>query len=199
MDNPTSPSRRSGNAPPLTFSLSQAAALCGVPIHRLSEWVDFGYVRSSGHGDGRRLDRHALRQILALRNATGAGILPQRLPSAPSSHRAAPAAPAAPTRRPEEFFVSAFPLNDARLSVQIEVYFALNPDAPRTAEHLAHALHADLRQTRRILDSMTDAGLVRGFREGEIVYGPGRSRLRGPDAREQRIRATRRHRVPADS
>jgi hypothetical protein len=199
MDNPKPSSQRMGKSPPLSFSLSQAAALCGVAVHRLSEWTDCGYVRATGQGDNRRFDRHALRQILALRNATRSGPMPSRSRTgAPEPHAPRTAAPAVPSRRPEEFSVTAFPQSDVRLALQIELYFALNPSAPRTVEGLSASLNADPRQMRRILDSMAGAGVVRALRDGEIVYGPGRARLHGPNVREQRIRATRRTRVPVD-
>lgn len=191
------PSQQPGKNPPLSFSLVQAAALCGVAVHRLSEWADCGYVRSVGQGDDRRFDRHSLRQILAIRSAVRSADSPGS-PASTLEESSSQWTPAhVPVNRPEEFLAPGFPLNDRRLGLQIEIFFALNPNMPRTAERVAASLHADIRQTRRLLDAMASNGVVCAVEDGEVVYGPGRARLRGPNIREQRIRATRRSRVPS--
>jgi hypothetical protein len=198
VDNPKSHTHHPEPFAPLTFSLNQAAALCGVAVRQLTEWAHWGYVRSSGAGDDRRFDRHALRQILNLRDSMRAG------PAAPpdsatrrSTRRAQLQGPDAPSRRPEEFAVPPFPMNDARLLLHAEVYFALNGDASHTAGQLAERLSAEPRQMSRILDSMQRIGVVRRLQDGEFAYGPGRSRLHGPNPREQRVRAVPRRRLPA--
>jgi hypothetical protein len=199
VDDPKSKSWRAGLSAPLAFSLNQAAALCGIPVPQLSEWTDCGYVRAEGAGDERRYGRDALRQILRVRDAMRSDRAPTRgtAHTAVSRRRREPGRTPPEARRPEEFSDSASPMNDVRLTLHAEIYFALNSDAPRTVEHLAAQLGVDARQMERILDSMTTGGVVRVVQDGLLCYGTGRARLRGPSPREQRIRATRRPRIPS--
>jgi hypothetical protein len=197
VDNPKSHTHRPEPSAPLAFSLNQAAALCGVAVRQLTEWADWGYVRASGAGDNRRFDRHALRQILNLRDSVRQGP-PADSNARRSVRRTRLHGLETSSRRPEEFAVPPFPLNDARLLLHAEVYFALNADASHTADQLAERLSAEPRQMSRILDSMQRIGVVRRLQDGEFSYGPGRSRLHGPNPREQRVRALHRRRVPSN-
>lgn len=89
------------------------------------------------------------------------------------------------------------PLDDNHLSLQIEMFFALNTGAPLSARQMAERFSVDENRMARILEMMLIEGaLVRGRINGEVVYHAGRAQLHGPNPREQRIRASRRTRIP---
>ena len=182
----------------LWFNLNQAAAICGVPVQQLSEWTDCGYIRVKGHGDSRRFDREALREVLALRDAIRGG----RFNSANARRKAGEStSPVADpeTRRPEEFPTATEPLQDAHLALQAEMYFALNSRKPLSAAQLAERLGVPKERMEEVLAVMASARLVqRVCRGGETLFGPGRASLHGPGPRELRIRARRRSRIATD-
>jgi hypothetical protein len=177
MDKPTVPEPSFGDpTTPLSFSLNQAAALCGVSAQDLRDWTARGIVSATGSGDHRRYDRDALRQILALRESG----------QAPGNGRQS------------EFSLPATEMDDPHLMMQAEMFFALNPGTEATVASLADQLGVDIDQMQRVLDNMVRLRRVSSLRRGsEVLYQAPRRRWRGPSIREQRVRATRRTRVPS--
>lgn len=193
MEKPTAPEQPSGDAQtPLSFSLNQAAALCGVSTHELWEWTTCGYVRTAGSGDHRRYDEEALRQIVALREAIRAATGP----AAKSPLNPAIGPQDDQGGRADEFSVAAVPMDDAHLTLQTEMFFALNAGVGVSANDLAKRFQTDSEQTLRVLGALVQSRQVmRVHRGSETVFQSSRAQLHGPSVREQRIRATRRPRV----
>jgi hypothetical protein len=195
MEKPTAPEPSGDARTPLSFSLNQAAALCGVSAHELWEWTTCGYVRTTGLGEGRRYDREALRQILALRETVRSGHDPGSRSGAGDSDR--PGFYGDSTRA-SEFSLPATAMDDTHLTLQTDMYFALNAGAGASAEDLAAHFEVDMEQMSRVLDRMVQGRHLVRIRQGsEIVFRSARTQLHGPSVREQRIRATRRPRVPS--
>lgn len=209
MDQPFSPEPASGNeSVPLSFNLNQAAALCGVSAQQLREWTDCGYIQVSGHGDRQRYNRDALRQILAVRDAILSGRMAARRSNRRASAAHASSSPGRGTpsstsrpeaRRPEEFSVPKSSMDDDHLAVQAELFFSLNAGAPQTAAQLSNRFDVSANRMERVLESMLHTRRVLRVRcNHEILYYAGRTHLHGPNPREQRIRATRRQRIPTE-
>lgn len=177
----------SGDAPALCFSVSQAAALCGVTIHQLAEWTDLGYVHAIGRGERRFYNRESLRQIIALRRS---------FESNPS--RGEPDAAGEARKRPEEFPAAAGPLSDEALALQIQMFFVMNPAGRQTAAGLAKRLDVEPERVAGVLRRLiADGSLMEVDTPRGPEYAAARLTLHGPRVREQRIRATRRRRKPA--
>lgn len=170
----------------MCFSVSQAAALCGVTVHQLAEWTELGYVHAVGKGDRRFYNRESLRQILALRRSFEQ-----------SARKGLPDAEREARSRPEEFFAPE-QLNDEHLALQVQMFFAMNPSGPQTAAGLARRFGVELdRAVRAVRALVVDGSLQETETPAGLQYHAGRLSLPGPRVREQRIRATRRRRLPA--
>lgn len=177
MDKPTVPEPQFGDpATPLSFSLNQAAALCGVSAQDLREWTLRGIVHTTGHGDHRSYDRDSLRQILAVRDSGRAAC----------------------TGRQTEFSIASADMDDAHLMIQTEMYFALNAEVEVSAASLTETFGVELEQMQRVLDAMLRSRQISSVRRGAnaLYQSPGQQ-LRGPSIREQRVRAVPRRRVPS--
>lgn len=196
MERPSAPEPPSGDAQtPLSFSLNQAAALCGVSAHDLWEWTTCGYVRTTGMGDGRRYDREALRQILALRETVRSG---HDLGNRSETGVCDRSGFDWDSTRASEFSLPISAMDDIQLMIQTDLYFALNAGAGASTEDLASHFEVDMEQMTRVLDGMVQARQAVRTRQGsEIIFRSARTQLHGPSVREQRIRATRRSRVPS--
>lgn len=179
----------SGDAPALCFSVSQAAALCGVTIHQLAEWTDLGYVHAIGRGERRFYNRESLRQIIALRRSFEL-----------NTRRGEPDAAREARKRPEEFPTGEGVGSDELLALQMQMFFAMNPVGPQTAAGLAKRFGLELERAVRVLRLLVVDGSLEETETTEgLQYYAANLTLQGPRVREQRIRATRRRRIPAHS
>jgi DNA-binding transcriptional MerR regulator len=192
MEIPQIPEPSSGDAPAsLSFSLHQAAALCGVSAQDVWAWTSHGQVRASGTGDRRRYDRESLRQILAMRDV-GHTSHDHQEPSTGSRSGGR-------SSRQDEFSLPAAPMDDAHLMLQTEMFFALNAEAGATAEALTEHFGVGSLQMTRVLDSLVQARhIARAVHGAKVLFHDVRTRLHGPSVREQRVRATRRLRLPSN-
>ena len=195
MERPTVPEPSSGDAQtPLSFSLNQAAALCGVSAHKVWEWTTCGFVRTTGMDNSRRYDREALRQILALREAVRSGHEPGSRSETSVFDRNGFDGD---LTRASEFSLPITDMDDTQLTIQTDLYFALNAGAGAAAETLANHFEVDTEQMMRVLDGLVQGRNLLRIRQGsEVIFRSARTQLRGPSVREQRILATRRSRVP---
>jgi hypothetical protein len=144
--------------------------------------------------EGGRYDRESLRQILALREAVR------------SEHNPAPPSESGAddrngfdgdSTRACEFSLPVSAMDDTHLTIQTDLYFALNAGAAAGAEDLADHFEVDMEQMSCVLDRMVQSRQLVRIRQGSvIVFRSARTQLHGPSVREQRIHATRRPRVP---
>ena len=165
--------------------------------YELCEWTTCGYVRTTGMDEGRRYDSEALRQILALREAVRSGHDP-----GPRSETGVFGRDGfdGDSTRASEFSLPISAMDDSHLTIQTDLYFALNAGWAASAEDMARHFEVDTEQMLRVLDHLVQGRHLIRLRQGsEIIFRSARTQLRGPSVREQRIHATRRSRVPTRS